>query len=392
MALRITQRAVRALALGSTIWDGGIPGFGARRLDGGTISYHLKYRTAEGRQRWYTIGRHGAPWTADLARAEALRLLGEVTGATTGGDKTDPAARKEATRSAVTVAKLCDLYLAEVESGRLLTKRGTSKTPLTLRSDRTRINRLAGSISREDIEKFQIEVTEGKTSARKRGGQGAATRTLGLLGAIFDFAVKRHMRPDNPCRGVRRAADGRRERRLSDAEYGILGAVLRKAETAGIWPSAIAALRFLTLTGWRRGEAETLRWPDVDLSRRTATLAHTKTGRSLRPLASAACEALGTAQAGDLVFTFPTGGPLDLGDVLRRVAALDGLPTDITPHTLRHSYASLASDLGFSEPVIAQLIGHKGRTITSRYVHSADAALLSAADAVADHVVALMAG
>jgi hypothetical protein len=36
------------------------------------------------------------------------------------------------------------------------------------------------------------------------------------------------------------------------------------------------------------------------------------------------------------------------------------------------------------------LIGHKGRSITSRYVHSADAVLLAAADAVANRLLGLM--
>jgi integrase len=73
-----------------------------------------------------------------------------------------------------------------------------------------------------------------------------------------------------------------------------------------------------------------------------------------------------------------------------RIAKLGGLPADVTPHTLRHSYASLAGDLGYSESTIASLIGHKGRSITSRYVHTADAVLLAAADAVARRTIQLM--
>ena len=73
-----------------------------------------------------------------------------------------------------------------------------------------------------------------------------------------------------------------------------------------------------------------------------------------------------------------------------RIAKLGGLPADITPHTLRHSFASLAGDLGYSEPTIAALVGHQGRSITSRYVHSADAVLLAAADAVARRTAELM--
>ena len=73
-----------------------------------------------------------------------------------------------------------------------------------------------------------------------------------------------------------------------------------------------------------------------------------------------------------------------------RVAKLGVLPADVTPHVMRHSFASLASDLGYSEPTIAALVGHKGRSMTSRYVHSADAVLLAAADAVAEKTAELM--
>ena len=73
-----------------------------------------------------------------------------------------------------------------------------------------------------------------------------------------------------------------------------------------------------------------------------------------------------------------------------RISKLRELPADVSPHVLRHSFASLAGDLGYSEPTIAALVGHKGRTITSRYVHSADAVLLAAADAVADRTAELM--
>ncbi len=62
----------------------------------------------------------------------------------------------------------------------------------------------------------------------------------------------------------------------------------------------------------------------------------------------------------------------------------------MTPHVLRHSFASLAGDLGYSEPTIGALIGHKGQGITARYMHAADAVLLAAADAVARRTADLM--
>ena len=69
---------------------------------------------------------------------------------------------------------------------------------------------------------------------------------MGLLGAIFSYAVERKLRADNPVRGIKRHKDGQRNRRLSEAEYAALGEALRTMpETA--WPIAVAATRFLPL-------------------------------------------------------------------------------------------------------------------------------------------------
>jgi integrase len=203
------------------------------------------------------------------------------------------------------------------------------------------------------------------------------------------------MRPDNPVRGVIRFADGKRERRLSHGEYRALGEALRNGKAESIWPAALAAIRFLAVTGWRTGEALALRWDEVDLARRTATLGDTKTGRSMRPLSYAACEVLrNLTRSGDLVFPATRGERRMSGfpKLWTRIARRGALPADVTPHTLRHSFTSLAGDLGYSETTIAAMVGHKGRTITSRYVHSADAVLLTAADVLANHTTQLMGG
>ena len=99
----IGLREVRGLQPGQVIWDSKVPAFGARRQKGAAVAYVLFYRTKDGRQRWQTIGRHGAPWTPDTAREEAKRLLGSVA------EGADPAAVKQSKRKAATVAELCDL-------------------------------------------------------------------------------------------------------------------------------------------------------------------------------------------------------------------------------------------------------------------------------------------
>jgi integrase len=263
---------------GQIVWDTAVPAFGA----------------------------HGAPWTPDTAREEAKAVLGKVV------KGADPAADWQAKRQAETVTDLCDLYWTAAESGGLLTRRKTPKKASTLLSDRGRIEKhvkpLLGrmkvaAVTREDVEGFLYDVADGKTAAKAktgkkrgmsnvRGGLGTASRTVGLLGAIFSFAVRRRMRTDNPVHGVMRPADGTRERRLSDADYAALGAALRQAKTEDMWPAAVAVARFLVLTGWRSGEALGLRWGDVDLVRRTATLADIKTGKSVRPLSNFACDVL----------------------------------------------------------------------------------------------------
>ena len=405
---KIGLKNVRALKPGKIIWDSGVTGFGARRQRGNAVVYLVKYRAQGGGEaRWYTIGRHGSPWTPEKAREEALRVLGVVA---SGGD---PAADRKAARKVVSVGELCDLYVADAEAGRVLARGKMPKKASTLAADRGRIaahikpllgHKRADDVTSDDVERFMFDVAEGKSAARAKGrklrghvhvagGRAAATRALGLLGAIFAYAVRRRICETNPVRGVERFADQKRERRLSEEEYAVVGAALHKAAAKRIWPPAVAACRFLVLTGWRTSEAAHLQWSEIDLARRTTRLADTKTGRSLRPLPVAVCEVLKALPrvGGDRVFPATRGkGPLSLKGFWRRIAALGGLASDVGPHVLRHSYASLAADLGYSEPTIAALIGHAGRSVTSRYLHSADAVLLAASDAVANRTAELM--
>jgi integrase len=58
--------------------------------------------------------------------------------------------------------------------------------------------------------------------------------------------------------------------------------------------------------------------------------------------------------------------------VCRSVFALAGIE-DANSHTLRHTFGSIASGLGYSDATIAGLLGHAGRSVTSRYVHRPDA-------------------
>jgi integrase len=387
--VRIGLVQVRTMKPGQWLWDATLPAFYARRQRD-SVGFGVFYRHA-GRQRFYGLGRYPAV-LPDQARTEAQRLLGLVAVGR------DPAQERHEQRTAMTVAALCDLYAAEAVAGRVLLRRGEAKKASTISSDRSRIAHIkevlgrlpVAAVTAQDVERLMHVIAEGGTSTA--GGRGAASRTVGLLGAIFAFAVKRGLRLDNPTRNVTRFQDQRRERRLSPEEYARLGAAMRADNRS--WPMTTACVRFLCLTGWRRGEALNLRWKHVDLVSRTATLPESKTGRTIRPLSHAACALLrGLPRLGDgeVAFAGPHGAPMGgFPRAFGRLVEAADLEDEVTPHTLRHSFASVAADLGYSELSIAALIGHKTASVTSRYVHTADAVLLAAADAVAERIGEMM--
>ena len=90
---------------------------------------------------------------------------------------------------------------------------------------------------------------------------------------------------------------------------------------------------------------------------------------------------LSPARSGEVFGGLPKGW--------KRIAKGAGLE-DVTPHTLRHSFASVAGDLGYTEPTIAALLGHAAGSVTSRYVHHLDSVLIAAADRVAEEILRMM--
>ena len=63
----------------------------------------------------------------------------------------------------------------------------------------------------------------------------------------------------------------------------------------------------------------------------------------------------------------------------------------VTPHVLRHTFASVAGELGYSELTIAGLLGHASGSATAGYVHL-DTALVSAADRASEVIAATLDG
>lgn len=187
-----------------------------------------------------------------------------------------------------------------------------------------------------------------------------------------------------------------RDRRLSEADYRTLGEMLWDAAKSKKYAITVYIIRQLALTGCRRGEIIGLRWSEVDLEGSCLKLADSKEGTSVRPIGLPVVEFLEARRATCKgTYVFPGQGEDNaFGSFPNHWEALfrhSRLP-DVTPHVLRHSFASIANDLGFAEVTIAALLGHAKGTVTSKYIHSLDTALVMAADTIAGYIQGLLDG
>ena len=402
---KITKRLVDALRPDRNgkdvfVWDAGdgaLKGFGIRLKPSGAASYFVQYRNKEGRTRRLVLGRLGT-LTPDQARrlaAEALRAVAE-------GD--DPSAERRAVRGAISLADLCDLYLADA--------RDRIKNS-TLAMDRSRIEThvkpLIGrltvrSLTAADIERMKADIIAGKTARARIGRGGIATggaatagRTMGMLGTILEYArTSLKIIKENPARGVKKPPGRKQRRFLNIKEITKLGQTMREAGIAGENATALAAIRLLLLTGLRRMEALALRHSSVDGPARCIRFKDTKSGPQLRPIGTEAVKLIEAQPVDDAcLWVFPAshvdGHFVGFPKVLERICARAGLE-GVTIHVLRHSFAATAAEMGFSELTIAGLLGHSVPGVTARYAHVPDAALVSAADRVAMRIASALDG
>ena len=378
---KITIAAVEALGPGEVLWDQTVKGFGVRRQRHAAV-YVLKHRKL-GRQRFVTIGKHGAPWTPAMAREEARRLVGgqwqprgdASEGPTFGALAQDYLARHsrphKKPRSVVEDERNLELHILPV----------LGHLPVA-------------EITRDVVSRFHAD-------QRSRPANG--NRCLALVSHIFTMAERWSVTApgSNPCRGLERFQEAPRERYLSPDEVARLGGVLARAEKEESldW-KALAVIRLLIYTGARLSEVLTLEWRFINWEQGYARLPDAKAGARILTLPSPALTLLRTLQDkrrtpgdGRYVFAGKRKGTWFTSiqkpwQRLRRDAGLE----DVRIHDLRHSFASLAIASGESLYLVGHVLGHRRAITTQRYSHVAVAPMLEVANRTAERVQHLLEG
>ncbi|OGA23961.1 MAG: hypothetical protein A3H34_07420 [Betaproteobacteria bacterium RIFCSPLOWO2_02_FULL_67_19] len=212
--------------------------------------------------------------------------------------------------------------------------------------------------------------------SKEKLAPGTVNRYLSALSKAFSNAVKEwHWLPDNPLRRVSKKPEPRgRVRYLSDEERARLLEACRKSECKPLYLIVLFALT----TGMRRGEILGLRWPDVDLERRTAVLQNTKNGdRRSVPIVPEVADLLrehGKVRKLDNDLVFPSDDASEVWklDKAWYQALTAAKVKDFRFHDLRHTAASYLAMSGASVPELAAVLGHRTLQMVKRYAHLSD--------------------
>jgi integrase len=381
---KITKRLIDSVAPPAAgelkVWDTEVRGFVLRVRAGGSRRFVVEWKR-DGRKRRYLIGEYGS-LTADQARELARVVVGRVA----KGE--DPAQERAEKRRSATVADLAKRYMEQHAVPK--------KKPASIGADE-RILRLhvLPTLGRRKVPAVGLgDIADLHHAMRDKPIQ--ANRMLALLSKMFSLAERWGLRQpgSNPCRGVDRFPEQRRERFLSAVELARLGAVLAEVESTE--PVIVLAIRLLLLSGARRDEVLTLRWEHVDLEGAALNLPDSKTGKKRIPLGPAPLELLSAAKRLEgNPFVIPgrrKGGRLvGLNRPWKRIRARAGVD-GLRLHDLRHGFASIGAAAGLGLPILGAILGHRNQTTTARYAHLSDDPLRLAAGRISGEIAASLNG
>jgi integrase/recombinase XerD len=245
-----------------------------------------------------------------------------------------------------------------------------------------------GEVASRDVADFLASLREGEAGHPPLAASSAGRAVIAVRG-LHAFAVKQGLAPGDPAGAVRPPAP---PRRLPKAIS--IGDVERLLEAAGSIadpdPRALrdrALLEFLYGAGARISEATALDIDDLRIGRSVASPAVLLRGKGGKervvPVGSYAVRALDAylvrgrvvlaqraRRPSPAVFLNARGGRLTRQGgwgILRAAWERSGLASEVSPHTLRHSFATHLLDGGADIRVVQELLGHASVATTQVY-------------------------
>jgi len=242
-------------------------------------------------------------------------------------------------------------------------------------------DRAVAGITRGDVQDWLVQ-----GHARGRAPSTLARR-LSALSSFFDYCVREGWCAANPCLGLRPPKQPKRLPRALPPEQA--SALLAPAERASE-ARDLALLAVLYGCGLRVSEAVGLDLDDLDLQARELRVLGKGRKERVVPIPERAAELLSAylearrGAAGEpALFVNRRGGRLSARSVQRMLkarAVCNGADLSVTPHRLRHSYATHLLAGGADLRAIQELLGHASLATTERYTHLDIAKLTEAYD------------
>ena len=362
------------------VWDSDIKGFGCRVYPSGQKTYVFFYYSKIGvkKKEYLKIGVHGTI-TCDIAREIAQGLAGDVA---RGIDPKKQKSQKEKEhKKSITFQEFSQIFAEKY--------RNFHHKKNTIEIDNYRIKNhifpffkdmRISEITEKDILEFKDSLKHFPSTCN---------RCLTFLSKAFNLAELWDHRPkhSNPCRGIQKYPEKKKERFLTNEELEKLDDVLKMQEILGITSSySLAAIRMLMYTGCRLSEILTLKWEDVFIEQGYLHLKDSKTGEKTIPLNESAKNILINLdrKAGNpYIFVGEKPGTCltTLKTAWKKIRYLANIE-DVRLHDLRHTFASLAIKQGIDLYTVSKLLGHKNIRTTTRYAHLEMKQLLKATNMV----------
>jgi integrase/recombinase XerC len=275
-------------------------------------------------------------------------------------------------------------------------------SPETIRAYESDLAQFGAFLSEEHVggpapgpEGIDVLAVRGFVARLHRSGLGRSSvaRKLSTVRSFLEYAVREHRIETSPAATVPTPKVPKRlPRNLTVDEVFALLDGIETSDEAGIRDRAI--LEFLYATGLRVGELVSLDLDDLDLPGDTVRVLGKGSKERVVPFGGKARAALlrwldasrtlretGNAEA---VFLNLRGGRLtdrSVRRILERRLKEASVEAQVSPHALRHSFATHLLGAGADLRAIQELLGHASLSTTQRYTHVSMEALMKVYDA-----------